>query len=58
MAVPKKRVSITRRRTRQANMQFKLPALVFCSCGNLRRPHCVCDKCGRYKGIQVLRLVS
>ena len=55
MAVPKKRVSLTRRRTRQANMRFKLPQAVFCECGSMRRPHCACERCGKYRGIQVLR---
>ncbi len=56
MAVPKKRVSINKRRLRHSNSAKKLPQLSLCSCGKYRLPHHVCKHCGMYKGRQVLTI--
>ena len=56
MAVPKRRVSSTRRDKRRSNV-WKLSAqtLTKCpNCGDLIRPHRLCKNCGYYKGRQVV----
>ncbi|MEE8392925.1 MAG: 50S ribosomal protein L32 [Rhodospirillales bacterium] len=55
MAVPKKKISKSRRNMRRAH--DSLPAAVYeeCSnCGELKRPHHVCPSCGQYKGREVM----
>ena len=57
MAVPKKRVSITRRRKKLASpyVRFELPQIVRCSkCNNFKRSHCICESCGYYRDKQIL----
>ncbi|QEK38598.1 50S ribosomal protein L32 [Candidatus Cytomitobacter primus] len=58
MAVPKKRVSINKRRLRHSNSRVKLPNVVICTCGKYRLPHHVCKSCGMYKGRQILDIKS
>ncbi len=51
MAVPKRNVSKTRKRTRRANKALVKPTLVKCpKCGEVIKPHRACPKCGFYKG--------
>jgi large subunit ribosomal protein L32 len=53
MAVPKKRVSISRRNKKKANMHISLPDLVKCeNCGSLRRAHSICGNCKTYRGMK------
>ncbi len=55
MAVPKKKISKSRRNMRRAH--DSLPSSVYeeCSnCGELKRPHHVCEACGQYKGRDVV----
>ena len=57
MAVPRSKVSkaVTKNR-RTVNMHLEAPNLVPCpNCGNLVKPHCVCPKCGFYRGRQFIR---
>ncbi len=56
MAVPKRRVSTTRRDKRRSNVwKLTAPTLVKCpNCGEYTRPHTVCKACGQYKGKQVI----
>lgn len=56
MAVPKKRVSRTRRDKRRAQAwKLAAPALSRCTqCGELKTPHRVCGNCGYYKGKEVI----
>jgi len=58
MAVPKRRPSKSRNRTRKSiNMRLSVPSLGECAtCGNKVVPHRVCPKCGFYKGKQYLGL--
>ena len=58
MAVPKRRVSKTRRDKRRSNVwKMTAPELVKCpNCGQYKRPHRVCGECGQYKGRQVVAL--
>ncbi|GHV46804.1 50S ribosomal protein L32 [Clostridia bacterium] len=56
MAVPKCRVSRTRRDKRRSNV-WKLKPIAFSrcdNCGELKVPHRVCPICGHYKGREVI----
>ncbi len=57
MAVPKRRVSKTRRDKRRSNVwKLDAPELVKCSnCGELKRPHRICPDCGYYNGKQIVK---
>jgi large subunit ribosomal protein L32 len=55
MALPKRRKSHARVRTRQAQWRAKPVTTTTCAhCGTTILPHRACTTCGYYKGIQVL----
>ncbi len=55
MAVPKRKVSKTRRDKRKANWKLTAPNLVKCSqCHALKEQHKVCTECGYYNGKEVV----
>ncbi len=56
MAVPKRRVSTTRRDKRRSNVwKMDAPQLQRCpDCGEYKLAHRVCTACGKYNGRQVL----
>ncbi len=55
MAVPKRKTSKTRRDKRRTHDALTPPAVSTCSkCGEPKRPHHVCEKCGTYDGKQIL----
>lgn len=55
MAVPKRRVSKTRKLQRRTHDALKAPSLSVCpNCGAKVLPHHVCAKCGQYDGKQVV----
>lgn len=55
MAVPKKKISKSRRDMRRAHDALKAAAHVECAnCGELKRPHHVCPACGYYDGREVV----
>lgn len=55
MAVPKKKVSKSKRNMRRAHDALPGAAYVECAnCGELKRPHHVCPECGHYHGREVL----
>ncbi|MBT5856116.1 50S ribosomal protein L32 [bacterium] len=57
MAVPKKKRSKSRTRTKKANWTVELPNLRACpSCGIKTVSHRACPECGQYKGRQVLQI--
>jgi large subunit ribosomal protein L32 len=58
MAVPKKKVSRSRRDSRRAhNFRVVAPNLIPCpTCKAPILPHHVCDNCGQYQGRQVLNV--
>lgn len=57
MAVPKRKTSKARKRKRRTHYKAKMPAFSLCSnCGEMKRPHNVCQNCGFYKGKQVINL--
>jgi len=54
MAVPKKKTSRSRRNMRRSHHALKAPAAVECkNCGEMKRPHHVCQSCGHYDGREV-----
>ena len=55
MAVPKKKVSKSRRDQRRAHDAFKSANYAECSnCGEVKRPHHVCAACGHYDSREVV----
>ena len=54
MAVPKRKMSRSRTRSRRAQWKTTLPVLTTCDRGHTTRPHTVCAECGRYDGRTVL----
>lgn len=55
MAVPKKKISKSRRNMRRSHDALKSATYEECSnCGELKRPHHVCPSCGHYKGREVM----
>jgi large subunit ribosomal protein L32 len=55
MAVPKRKTSPSRRGMRRSHDALKVEAFHECSnCGELKRPHCLCNACGHYNGREVL----
>lgn len=54
MAVPKKKVSLSRRNMRRSHEALRAEAHTECpNCGELKRPHHVCPSCGYYDGREV-----
>ncbi len=57
MAVPKQRISKSRRNKRRAHDFLTPPQVVLCPhCREPKLPHRVCPNCGMYKDRQVLEL--
>lgn len=57
MAVPKKKVSKSRRDKRRAHDALAKGSYVECSnCGELKHPHHVCAACGHYDGREVVEV--
>ncbi len=55
MALPKRRISRTRRDKRRTHRVLTPVTTVTCSnCGRPALPHKVCSECGFYKGRQVI----
>lgn len=50
MALPKYKVSKSRRDKRRTHQKIQAPKLATCSnCGEMKMPHRVCPECGMYK---------
>ena len=59
MAVPKKKISKSRRDMRRSHHALEGSAHVECpNCGELKRPHHVCAACGFYDGREVVAAKS
>ena len=57
MAVPKSKISKSKRGMRRAHDALKASAFVECAnCGELMRPHHVCEACGTYRGREVVEV--
>ncbi|WP_081412489.1 50S ribosomal protein L32 [Tuberibacillus calidus] len=55
MAVPKRRVSTTRKNKRRTHFKLRVPGMVQCdNCGEYKLSHRVCPSCGSYKGKTVI----
>ncbi len=55
MAVPKKKTSKSRRNMRRSHHALKPAAHTECSnCGEMKRPHHICDSCGHYDEREVV----
>lgn len=55
MAVPKKKVSKSRRDLRRSHHALRPGAYVECpNCGEFKRPHHVCEACGYYREREVV----
>lgn len=56
-ALPKKKVSRSRRNKRRAHHRLVAPHLVECpQCHAPRLPHHVCPSCGYYRGVEVVEV--
>ena len=59
MAVPKRKVSPSRRGMRRSHEALAAPTYNECgNCGELKRPHNVCGHCGHYDGREVVAAES
>jgi len=59
MAVPKKKISKNRTRTRRAHLALKPVQVVTCpQCHEPKQPHRVCSKCGYYKGREIISIAT
>lgn len=55
MAVPKRKVSKSRRDKRRTHWKLEMPGLARCpQCHEFKLPHRVCKSCGYYKGKEVV----
>ena len=55
MAVPKKKISKSRRYMRRAHDSLASSTYEECpNCGEQKRPHHICNSCGYYNGREVL----
>lgn len=55
MAEPKKRLTSTRSGNRRSHLNIDRPAVAICpNCKSTVKPHTLCQKCGYYKGKQIL----
>ena len=58
-ALPVKKLTNTRQRTRMAHKHLRAVHLSRCSqCQQTKRPHRACNNCGYYNGRDVLKLPS
>ncbi|MCP4422352.1 MAG: 50S ribosomal protein L32 [Chloroflexi bacterium] len=59
MALPKRKVSKSRRDRRRAHDSLQTFHLVECpDCGQMKRAHRVCLDCGKYNGRQILPVLE
>ena len=58
MAVPRKKVSKSKRNMRRSHHSLARINLIECSsCGELKLPHHICQACGHYNGREVIAQV-
>jgi large subunit ribosomal protein L32 len=56
MAVPKKKISKSRRDMRRSHLALAPVNVVSCpNCGDSKLPHHLCGNCGIYNGRQILK---
>jgi large subunit ribosomal protein L32 len=54
MANPSRKGSKSKQGMRRSHHHVDVPQIVFCECGEPTLPHRACEKCGTYRGRQVL----
>jgi large subunit ribosomal protein L32 len=55
MAVPKSRISKSKKGKRRTHQKIAAPAITTCpQCGEAKLPHHICIECGVYKGRTVI----
>ncbi len=55
MAVPFRRTSKMRKRTRRSHFKLEVPGMVKCpDCGEMKKSHRACPSCGTYKGRSIV----
>ena len=55
MAVPKRKTSPSRRGMRRSHDSLSVPTFGECAnCGELKRPHHLCEACGHYNGREIV----
>ena len=55
MAVPKSKISKSRRDKRRTHYKLNIPGMSVCpQCGEIKLPHRVCKSCGTYKDVNVM----
>jgi large subunit ribosomal protein L32 len=55
MAVPKRKTSPSRRGMRRAHDSLPVESFQECpNCGELKRPHNLCNHCGHYNGREII----
>ena len=55
MAVPKKKISKSRRNMRRSHDALSLNSYEECqNCGEQKRPHHICNACGYYNGREII----
>ncbi len=56
MAVPKSKVSKSRRDKRRANCKLEAPGMVECpKCHEMKLSHRICKNCGHYDGKEIIK---
>ncbi len=56
MAVPKKKTSQSRKNMRRSHHALSASSVMECkNCGEIKRPHHVCDACGFYDGKEMVK---
>jgi large subunit ribosomal protein L32 len=59
MAVPKKKMSKSKRGMRRSHDKLSVPAFNECpQCHEIKRPHHICSHCGHYKGKEIMEVVE
>lgn len=54
-ALPKRKISKTRRDKRRTHHNINVPTLIRCdNCGDMKLPHVMCPSCRQYRGRQIL----
>jgi len=55
MALPKRKISKSRRDKRRTHQKLVAPNVVACQhCGEAKLPHHLCHSCGTYKGNSII----
>jgi len=57
MALPKRKISKSRRDKRRTHQKIETPNVIKCEqCGDIRLPHHMCPSCGQYNGRKIVEI--